>query len=67
MRLHIAPAALTDAFQVTLRIIKEAEEASVHFFSNYAINPSLIAGALGLNAEVLREEEDRVYRQKVLF
>lgn len=31
------------------------------------INPSLLSGALGLNPEVLREKEDGVYWQEVLF
>lgn len=66
MRPNIAPAALTDAFQLT-----EATAGGIRsfcaFFFKLAINPSLISGAFGLNPEVLREEEDRVYRQKVLF
>lgn len=67
MRLHNVPAYLRDAFQVTLRTLQEAEEASVHLFFKLAINPYLISGALGLNLEVLCEKEDGVYRQAVLF
>lgn len=60
MKLNIAPAAPTDAFQVTRRTLQGAE-AFAHFPPKLTINSSLLSGALGLNPEVLREKEDRVY------
>lgn len=51
---------MTDAFQVTLRTLPEAEEAFVYFFK-WTVNPSLLSGAFGLNPEVLCEKEDGVY------
>lgn len=47
-RLHIAPAALTDAFQITLRTLQDAEEASVHFYSNCLLILLLYQGTMDL-------------------
>lgn len=46
--LHITPAALTAAFQVALRTLREAEEASVHFFPNWLLILLLYQGPLDL-------------------